>query len=96
MVLTSVVLLIRVFLFFIVVLSTLLFLNTCLYLNLRQWDIRTFHLLDTCTSLDQCRSIFNNRGDVIYGGEFLKDQLDQLIKGFLQSIKIDELIYQDI
>eukprot|EP00795_Rhopilema_esculentum_P002363 gene2364-18003_t len=36
-------------------------------INSEIWDIRTFHLLDTCTSLDQCRSIFNNKGDVIYG-----------------------------
>ena len=42
--------------------------STGIFLNYVQWDIRTYHLLDTCTSLDQCRSIFNAKGDIIYGG----------------------------
>eukprot|EP00794_Sanderia_malayensis_P006284 gene6285-7007_t len=36
-------------------------------INSEIWDIRTFHLLDTCTALDQCRTIFNNQGDIMYG-----------------------------
>lgn len=42
----------------------------CFYENLtcKKWDLRSFHLLDTCPSLDQCRITFNNRGDVIFGG----------------------------
>ena len=44
--------------------------ESCLsyFLDICQWDIRTYHLLDTCSSLDQCRSIFNAQGDIIYGG----------------------------
>ncbi|CAH3153636.1 unnamed protein product [Pocillopora meandrina] len=36
---------------------------------------RSFHLLDTCPSLDQCRVIFNNGGDVMYGVKHLSDPL---------------------
>ncbi|CAB3993233.1 DDB1- and CUL4-associated factor 1 isoform X1, partial [Paramuricea clavata] len=36
-------------------------------INSEIWDLRSFHLLDTCPSLDQCRITYNNRGDVIFG-----------------------------
>jgi len=41
-------------------------------INSEIWDIRTYHLLDTCTSLDQCRSIFNAKGDIIYGVKYVE------------------------
>ncbi|KAJ8302050.1 hypothetical protein KUTeg_021037 [Tegillarca granosa] len=31
-----------------------------------EWDLRTYHLLHTVPSLDQCQIRFNNSGDVIY------------------------------
>lgn len=36
-------------------------------INTEVWDLRTFHLLDTCPALDQCRIIFSNDNNVIYG-----------------------------
>ncbi|XP_028407951.1 DDB1- and CUL4-associated factor 1-like [Dendronephthya gigantea] len=36
-------------------------------INSEIWDLRSFHLLDTCPSLDQCRITFNSKGDVIFG-----------------------------
>ncbi|KAK3744369.1 hypothetical protein QZH41_014026 [Actinostola sp. cb2023] len=38
-------------------------------INSEIWDVRSFHLLDTCPSLDQCQVVFNNSGDVIYGSK---------------------------
>ena len=36
-------------------------------INTEVWDVRTYHLLDTCPALDQCRIIFSSDNDVIYG-----------------------------
>lgn len=40
-----------------------------LFLTFTKWDLRSFHLLDTCPSLDQCQVTFNNQGNVIFGGK---------------------------
>lgn len=45
-------------------------------INSEIWDLRSFHLLDTCSSLDQCQVKFNNSGDVMYG---VKHQSDAII-----------------
>ncbi|RUS87998.1 hypothetical protein EGW08_004276 [Elysia chlorotica] len=34
--------------------------------SLKNWDIRTFRLLNTIPALDQCQIMFNHSGDVIY------------------------------
>merc|ERR1712048_643514 len=34
--------------------------------NSEIWDIRTFHLLQTCPALDQCSLVFSDLGDIIY------------------------------
>lgn len=45
-------------------------------INSEIWDLRSFHLLDTCPSLDQCHVIFNNIGDVMYGVKHISDPLE--------------------
>ena len=48
-----------------------IFINSDVLLNWHiQWDLRTFHLLRTVPSLDQCQIHFNRAGNVIYGSEF--------------------------
>ncbi|XP_032243093.2 DDB1- and CUL4-associated factor 1 [Nematostella vectensis] len=48
-------------------------------INSEIWDLRSFHLLDTCPSLDQCHVIFNNGGDVIYGIKHLPDTEENMM-----------------
>jgi len=52
-------------------------------INSEIWDLRSFHLLDTCPSLDQCHVIFNNSGDVMYG---VKHQADSVIIPFASRL----------
>ncbi|XP_067026012.1 DDB1- and CUL4-associated factor 1-like isoform X1 [Acropora muricata] len=44
-------------------------------INSEIWDLRSFHLLDTCPSLDQCQVVFNNNGDVMYGVKHLSESM---------------------
>ncbi|KAK2548830.1 DDB1- and CUL4-associated factor 1, partial [Acropora cervicornis] len=39
------------------------------------WDLRSFRLLDNCPSLEHCRVIFNNGGDVMYGVKHLSESI---------------------
>ncbi|XP_044182519.1 DDB1- and CUL4-associated factor 1-like isoform X2 [Acropora millepora] len=39
------------------------------------WDLRSFRLLDNCPSLEQCRVVFNNSGDIIYGVKHPSDPI---------------------
>ncbi|ESO82730.1 hypothetical protein LOTGIDRAFT_184499, partial [Lottia gigantea] len=42
-------------------------------INSEVWDARTFHLLNTVPTLDQCQIQFNYSGDVIYATHFDED-----------------------
>ncbi|XP_015776035.1 PREDICTED: protein VPRBP-like isoform X3 [Acropora digitifera] len=39
------------------------------------WDLRSFRLLDNCPSLEQCRVVFNNSGDIMYGVKHQSDPI---------------------
>ncbi|KAI1892378.1 hypothetical protein AGOR_G00132750 [Albula goreensis] len=50
-----------------------------------QWDLRTFHLLHTVPALDQCRSVFNRNGTVIYGAMLQADDEDDMMDQQMKS-----------
>jgi len=45
--------------------------------NTEVWDIRTFHLQRTVPHLDQCKIIFNNAGNVIFGLQLEQEYDDE-------------------
>jgi len=49
-------------------------------INSEVWDIRTYHLLDTCPALDQSRIVFSNNGDVILGVKHIANPRDMVIE----------------
>jgi len=71
-------------------------------INSEIWDLRSFHLLDTCPSLDQCHVVFNNGGDVMYGVKHQSDPLEiplasRLLGPFESSFRtFDATDYQPI
>lgn len=44
--------------------------------NSEVWDLRTFRLLHTVPTLDQCQVTFNGAGDVLYGAVLTEDDED--------------------
>lgn len=49
-------------------------------INSEVWDVRTFHLLNTCPALDQCQIVFSSSGDVIYGVKHMSQSKDMIIE----------------
>ncbi|XP_030581654.1 DDB1- and CUL4-associated factor 1-like isoform X3 [Archocentrus centrarchus] len=45
-------------------------------INTEIWDLRTFHLLHTVPTLDQCRVVFNSNATVMYGAMLQADDED--------------------
>ncbi|XP_015778205.1 PREDICTED: protein VPRBP-like isoform X2 [Acropora digitifera] len=54
-------------------------------INSEIWDLRSFHLRDTCPSLEQSRVVFNNSGDVMYGVKYLSDSAASDLLGPYES-----------
>ncbi|XP_057681856.1 DDB1- and CUL4-associated factor 1-like [Corythoichthys intestinalis] len=54
-------------------------------INTEIWDLRTFHLLHTVPALDQCRTVFNNNGTVIYGAILQADDEDDMMEVQMKS-----------
>ncbi|XP_061554433.1 DDB1- and CUL4-associated factor 1-like isoform X1 [Phycodurus eques] len=54
-------------------------------INTEIWDLRTFHLLHTVPALDQCRTVFNNNGTVIYGAILQADDEDDMMEMQMKS-----------
>ncbi|XP_067026010.1 DDB1- and CUL4-associated factor 1-like isoform X2 [Acropora muricata] len=54
-------------------------------INSEIWDLRSFHLLDTCPSLEQSRVVFNSSGDVMYGVKYLSDSAASDLLGPYES-----------
>ncbi|XP_078596446.1 DDB1- and CUL4-associated factor 1-like isoform X1 [Branchiostoma floridae x Branchiostoma japonicum] len=53
-------------------------------INSEIWDMRSFHLLHTVPSLDQCQVVFNNNGTVMYGAMFHEEE-DELEDDWLKN-----------